>query len=173
MRFKITILLLISISIFSCTDIETKNELAKVTAELEKLKSELSSCSADLTEIRNTPEQRNIRARKYLADGNLEKAKMEFQGIASNYKGTKDADLAESEISKIDRTIAKEKADEERKKALGFNVLKPNTRPKYGDLSLRFDKIWKGKRWSFDDYGSQYFLRDAKRVISTFWHGFP
>lgn len=163
MRLKITLLFISLITISSCTDNETKNELVKVKAELERAQSELANCSANLTKIQNTPEQRNIRAKKYLVDGSPEKAKSEFQGIVSNYKGTEDADVAEREIAKIDKTIAKEKAEKERKKALGYKVLKQNTRPKYGDLSLRFDKIWKGKRWTFNDYGSKYFLRDATR----------
>lgn len=162
MRIKITFLFL-SLIIASCADTETKNELKKVSAELKELKNELANCSADLTKIQNTPEQRNIRAQKYLAENNLAKAKSEFQGIVKNFKGTKDADLAENEITKIDKKVAKEKAEQERKKALGYKILKQNSRPKYGELTLRFDKIWKGKRWSFNDYGSQYFLRDAKR----------
>ena len=162
MRLKITLLLL-TLILASCADNETKNELEKVTAELKEVKNELANCSADLTAIQNTPEQRNLKAQKFLAENNLPKAKTEFQGIVSNFKGTKDADLAEKEIAKIDKAVAKEKAELERKKALGYKILKQNSRPKYGDLSFRFDKIWKGKRWSFNDYGSQYFLRDAKR----------
>ena len=64
---------------------------------------------------------------------------------------------------KIEKTIEQKRIETERKKALGYKVLKPTTKVKYEDLTLRFDKIWKGKRWSFDDYGSQYFLRDAQR----------
>ncbi len=41
--------------------------------------------------------------------------------------------------------------------------MKPTTIAKYGDLSLKFEKIWKGKRWTFDNYGSRYFFRDAQR----------
>ncbi|EDM44005.1 hypothetical protein SCB49_10457 [unidentified eubacterium SCB49] len=37
--------------------------------------------------------------------------------------------------------IEQKKIEAERKKALGYNVLKLKTRVQFGDLSLRFDKI--------------------------------
>jgi hypothetical protein len=151
------------ITLISCSDGETKKQLSELKTELEQTKSELNNCSAELTEIKNTAENRFIRAKKLLTDNNLNGAKTEFQGIVNNFKGTNDAITASKEIDKIDKTIEKKRVDAERKKALGYKVLKPTTSVKYGDLSLRFDKVWKGKRWSFDDYGSQYFLRDAER----------
>ncbi|MFD0991618.1 hypothetical protein [Tenacibaculum geojense] len=152
-----------AILIFSCSDGETKKRLSELKTKLEQTKAELNKCSSELTKIKNTAENRFIRAKKLLAENNLSGAKTEFQGIVDNYKGTNDATVASKEIAKIERTIEQRKIEAERKKALGYKVLKPTTRVKYGDLSLRFDKIWKGKRWSFDDYGNQYFLRDAKR----------
>lgn len=151
------------ITLISCSDGESKKQLSELKTELEQTKSELNNCSAELTEIKNTAENRFIRAKKLLTDNNLNGAKTEFQGIVNNFKGTNDAITASKEIDKIDKTIEKKRVDAERKKALGYKVLKPTTSVKYGDLSLRFDKVWKGKRWSFDDYGSQYFLRDAER----------
>lgn len=163
MKRKLLALTLGLLTLFSCSDGETQKQLSELKTELEKTKAELNNCSAELTEIKNTAENRFIRAKKQLAENNLNGAKTEFRGIVDNFKGTNDATIATKEIAKIDRTIEQKRIDAERKKALGYKVLKPNTRVKFGDLSLRFDKIWKGKRWSFDDYGSQYFLRDAKR----------
>ena len=163
MKFKLTIFSILILSILSCSDGETKKQLSELKAELEKTKTELNNCSAELTEIKNTAENRFIRAKKLLSENNLTGAKTEFQGIVDNYEGTNDATVASKEIAKIDRTIEQKRIEAERKKALGYKVLKPTTRVKYGDLSLQFDKVWKGKRWSFDDYGSQYFLRDAQR----------
>lgn len=163
MKRRLLVLTIGVLTLISCSDGETKKQLSELKTELEQTKAELNNCSAELTEIKNTAENRFIRAKKLLSDKNLNGAKTEFQGIVDNFKGTNDAKIATKEIAKIDRTIEQKRIDAERKKALGYKVLKPTTRVKFGDLSLRFDKIWKGKRWSFDDYGSQYFLRDAKR----------
>lgn len=163
MKIKPIIYLILIISVFSCSDKEIKKQLTELKTELEKTKAELSNCSAELTEIKNTAENRFIRAKKLLSENNLAGAKEEFQGILDNFKGTNDAKVATTEIEKINKTIERQRIDAERKKALGYKVLKPTAYIKYGDLSLKFDKIWKGKRWSFDDYGHQYFLRDAER----------
>lgn len=163
MKLNLTIFSILIFSILSCSDGETKKQLSELKAELEKTKTELNNCSTELTEIKNTAENRFIRAKKLLSENNLSGAKTEFQGIVDNYKGTNDATVASKEIAKINRTIEQKRIEAERKKALGYKILKPTTRIKYGDLSLRFDKIWKGKRWSFDDYGHKYFLRDAER----------
>ncbi|WP_299114333.1 hypothetical protein [uncultured Winogradskyella sp.] len=174
MKIKPTIYLILIISVFNCSNRETKKQLSELNTELEKTKEELNTCSTELTEIKNTSENRFIKANNLLYDNKLIEAKAEFEGIVLNYRGTNDAKSASKEIKKIDNIIKKqeiealrklknEREEFERKKTLGYKILKPTTRIEYGNLSLRFDKIWKGKRWSFDDYGYQYFLRDAER----------
>ena len=163
MKKKLLALTTIIITLFGCSDGETEEQLSKLKAELELTKIELKNCSDELSEIKNTAENRFIRARKFLSENNLKGAKAEFQGIVENFKGTADATNASNEINKIEKTIEQKRIEAERKKALGYEILKPTTIVKYEDLSLKFDKIWKGKRWSFDDYGNQYFLRDAER----------
>ncbi|CAM1357627.1 hypothetical protein [Tenacibaculum halocynthiae] len=163
MKLKLFVLIFGVVAILGCSDGETKKQLVELKIELEETKTELNVCSAELAEIKNTAQNRFIRAKKYLFDNNLTDAKSEFVGIIENFKGTNDAKTASKEITKINNTIKRRKLVAERKKALGYKILKPTTRVKYGDLSLRFDKIWKGKRWSFDFYGDRYFLRDAQR----------
>jgi len=163
MKIKPIIYSILILSVLSCSDGETKKQLSELKTELEKTKTELNNCTAELTELKNTAENRFVRAKKLFSENNLNGAKIEFQGIVDNFKGTNDASIASKEIAKIDKIIEQKRIEAERKKALGYKVLKPTTRVKYGDLSLRFDKIWKGKRWSFDDYGHKYFLRDAER----------
>lgn len=162
MKRKFIIILLVT-TLFSCSDGNLKKEVSDLKLELEKTKEELKICSSDLTEIKNTAENRFIRANKYLSENNTQDAINEFQGIVDNFKGTNDAKKAQNEIKKIKSKLEQKRIEAERKKALGYKVLKQTTRVQFGDLSLKFDKIWKGKRWTFDDYGHQYFLRDAER----------
>ncbi|WP_272022153.1 hypothetical protein [Olleya namhaensis] len=150
-------------TLFSCSDGETKKQLSALKTELEQTKAELNNCATELTQIKNTAENRFIRAKKHLSNNDLKRAKSEFQGIVESFKGTNDAKMASKEITKIDNEIKQAELEAERKKALGYKILEPTTKVNFGDLSIRFEKIWKGKRWSFDDYGSQYFLRDAER----------
>lgn len=163
MKIKLLLLTIGVLTFSGCTDGKTKKQLSELKTELEKTKSELNNCSTELTELRNTAENRFIRAKKLLFDKKHNEAKAEFQGIVENFKGTNDAKIASREITKIVKHLEKLKLEAERKKALGFKILKPKSNVKYGDLTLNFTKIWTGKRWSFDDYGSTYMLRDAKR----------
>src|SRR5690554_4627485 len=149
--------------LFGCSDGETEKQLFELKAELEKTKAELNSCSAELTEIKNTAENRFNRAEKLLSENNFDGARVEFQGIVENYKGTYDATVASKELEKIDKTIEQQRIDAERKKALGYKILEPASNVRYGSLSLHFERVSIGKRWSFDDYGHEYFLRDAQR----------
>lgn len=159
---KIILITIISVFAIGSCGVPQK-DFDKLKADLVQTRSELAECSNELTEIKNTPEQRFIRAKKLFADTDLIGAQREYQGIVDNYEGTNDAKIALKKVIKIKQILKRKKLEAERKKALGFRILKPSTNVKYGDLSLRFDKIWTGKRWSFDDYGSEYRLRDAQR----------
>lgn len=147
----------------SCSNDEANKQLSDLKTVLEKTKRELNDCSAELAELKNTAENRFIRAKKLLAENNVLEAKQELIGIVQNFKGTDEENLASKEIEKINNKIKQDRLEAERKKTLGFSILKPTMIVEYGNLSMRFDKIWVGKRWIFDDYGNQYFLRDSKR----------
>ncbi len=148
--------LLISFLIIGCSNPELQKELDSV-------KQELVNCSKELADIKNTPEQRLIRAKKLLAENDLQGAKNEFQGIVDDFNGTGDAKNAMKEVAKIDKIIEDKKKEAERKKTLGYKILTPSSTVKYGEITLKFEKIWKGKRWTFDTYGDRYMLRDAER----------
>lgn len=157
-------------AILGCSDEQLKTDLEKTKAELEKTKQELTNCSTELADVLNTPDQRILTAKKLFADGNFSGARKEYEEIQSKYPDTDYFKTASKELAGLDKAIEKRKieaekqrAEEERKKALGFKVLKPSTTVKFGDLSLRFEKVWTGKRWSFDDHGREYSLRDATR----------
>lgn len=154
---------LILLTFFSCSDNDTKNQLLELESKLEQAKMELSKCSNELFELKNTPENRLIRANKFVSENKLNDAIAQFNEIEQKFQGTEYSKTASKERIKIEKRIAQIKIEEERKKALGFKILKPTTTVKYDNLTLKFQKIWKAKRWTFDDYGSQYFLMDAER----------
>ncbi|MDA0357362.1 MAG: hypothetical protein O2796_06800 [Bacteroidetes bacterium] len=98
MKRKLLLLTFGTLTLISCSDAETKKQLSELKIELEQAKAELNNCSADLTEIKNTAENRFIRAKKLLSENNLNSAKTEFQGIIDNFKGNNDATIALKEI---------------------------------------------------------------------------
>ncbi len=170
MKFITKILPFAFIGIFSCSDGQLKTDLQIAKAELEKTKQELTNCSSQLADVLNTPDQRILTANKLFVDGNFSGARKEYEEIKSKFTDTEYAKTAIKQIVAMDKKIEKrrveaekQRAEELRKKALGFKVLKPSSTVKFGDLTVKFEKVWTGKRWSFDDYGSRYKLRDATR----------
>jgi len=158
------------LAIIGCSDGQLKTDLGKIKTELEKTKQELTNCSTELAEVLNTPDQRILMARKLFANGNFSGAKKEYEEIQRKFPNTDYSKTASKEIAGLEKAIEKRKIEaekqreeEERKKALGFKILKPLSTVRFGDLSLRFEKVWTGKRWSFDDHGREYSLRDATR----------
>lgn len=132
LNFSIIIMILTS-----CSNSELKNENEKLTEELSIAKSLLTNYKAEVEELKNTPEQRLIRANRYLSEGNLYKAKEEFKGIAENFSGTKDSENAKIEIQKIEKNIEEKLKEEERKKALGYKILIPSTNIKQEQLIFK------------------------------------
>jgi hypothetical protein len=168
MNYKATILTLIIFSSCSNSELEQKNmelenQLSEINNNLTETTSQLESCSFELTEIKNTPEKRFLRAQKLFSENNLTEAISEYEEIVQKFKGTNDAKNAEREVNRINKIIEDQIREEERKKSLGYKILKPSSKVSYGDLTVGIEKIWTGKRWSFDDYGSYYSLRDAER----------
>lgn len=154
----------------SCSNGKLEKELSNTKSELEKLKIELKTCSTELSDIQNTPEQRILVANRLFNSGELTAAKKSYNNIISKFPETEFSKQASMKIKEIDKELERKrikekqkKAEEERKKALGFKILKPTNNVTFGYLKLRFEKVWIGKRWTFDGYGSRYFLRDATR----------
>ncbi|MEG3657308.1 hypothetical protein V5097_07835 [Arenibacter palladensis] len=164
---------LLTVSLFGilgCSDGQLKADLEKTKAELEKTMQELTTCASELADVLNTPDQRLLNAKKLSVDGNFSSARDEYEQIVTKFPNTQYSNTAVKELAVLQKAIQKreveaekQRAEEERKKALGFKVLKPSNTVKFGDLSLNFEKVWIGKRWSFDDRGSEYSLRDATR----------
>jgi len=146
-----------------CSNTDLENENTKLRTEIDSLRNEIEECSNELTLIKNTPEQRKLRAQKYFSEDNFKKSIFEYEGIIENYEGTEEANQAEEAINKIKKIIEDRIKEEERKKALGYKVLKSNVKPKFGKLSLNFSSISKGQTWSFDSHSTEYSYRSAQR----------
>jgi len=154
---------LVFILIIGCTNKELEKENTVLEAQLKIINEELRNCSLELTQIKDTPEQRFLRARKFISENDTINALNELKGIVNAFSTTNEANEAQSEIIKIEKDVEERRKEEERKKALGFKILKPVSLVKYDNLTVRFEKVWRGNRWAFDDHGNEYSFRDAKR----------
>ena len=156
---------LAAIFVASCSEgnAENSDKVLQLQKELDSTKAELRRSSEELTKLKNSPEQRTIRGEMLFAEGKLEVAKDEFQGIVDHYDGTPQAKVAKKKVSEIEDILNKRKAEEERKKALGYKILKPESNVDFNGLKVKFERVWSGENWSFDDHGRRYSYRSATR----------
>ena len=133
MKFITKLLPFVLIGMLSCTGGQVKTDLENTKAELEKTKQELKNCRERWVEERkNSPEQRFLIAKKLFDDGNYTESRKKYEQIISKFPNTDYAKTASKELAGMDKEInrleseaLKQKAEDERKKALGFKILKP------------------------------------------------
>lgn len=143
--------------LLSCDDNGIKKE------EYEQLKLELEECKKTVEDLSNTPQMRLTTAQKFKDEKKFNLAKNELNELVDKYSGSAEAKMALRLLKEIEEIERKEKEEAERKKLLGFKVLKEATSTKVGDVTLKFTSISSTLQWNFDDYGSEYRLRKAER----------
>lgn len=159
---KSILLILIVVTFIGCNG-PTQEEYNRLKTENIKLKSELSESQKKIDKLSNTPEMRLAKGIKYQSGNNLVQAKTEFSKLIKVFPGTEEAKKASVRLKEI---IAKEKAvkkEEERKKALGFKILKNDYKIKIGKVIMNITRIDYRNRWIFDSYKNEYHYRDAER----------
>jgi len=129
----------------------------------EKLKTEFNKCSTELEDIKNSPQVRINRALKFQQENNLEQAKKEYKEIVAKFPGTDEFKKAESRINEIELKEIKQREEEERKRLLGFKILKESFTTKIGEVLLNFSSFNSSSTFSFDSYEDMYTYRTAER----------
>jgi len=129
----------------------------------EKLKTEFNKCSTELEDIKNSPQVRINRALKFQQENNLEQAKKEYKEIVAKFPGTDEFKKAESRINEIELKEKQQREEEERKRLLGFKVLKESFTAKVGDVTMNFTAFNSSNTYIFDSYEDMYYSRTAQR----------
>lgn len=154
-----------TILIHSCTNsnAESPGRISKLVKELDSTKLALKKASEELRTLKNSPDQRKVRAEMLFADEKYTQSEQEYQGIIDNFKGTTQAVVAEKKLKEIKEILKRKKAEEERKKALGYKILSPTKTVNYEGITIEIQKLWSGQNWSFDSHGDEWFYRAATR----------
>lgn len=151
---KRVLMLLTSISLFSCGVSEQEHN---------KLKKELEECKKVVADLQNTPQNRLVEIQNLLKDNKLDLAKQKLEDFSEKFPKTDEFFDAETAVLELEQRVKYEQKEAERKKALGFKVLKEKSIIDIATLSLAFDKITTQKEWVFDDYGDGAYSRSAER----------
>lgn len=144
--------------LLSCND---NNSIKK--EEYDKLKAELDECKKTVEDLSNTPQMRLSTALKLREGNKVEQAKSELRTLTEKFTGSNEAKKASQILKEIEDAERKEKEETEKKRLLGFKILKETSTTKVGEVSLKFTSINSVSQWNFDDYGNEYRLRKAER----------
>ena len=131
--------------------------------DYDKLKSELTECKKTVEELSHTPQIRLNAGQKFKNENDFPNAKKEFKELIQKFPGSEEAKTATLLLSEMDKAEQEQKEAEQKKKTLGFKILKENSSFKIGDVTIKLNSVNTGSQWVFDNYGSEYRYRSAER----------
>lgn len=132
-------------------------------SKYDKLKAELTECKKTVEELQNTPQVRLSKGQQFLSKNDIANAKKEFNGLIEKFGETDEAKKAKSLIADIEKQEQEKKEAEERKRTLGFKVLKENSSVSASDVTVKFNSISTGGNFVFDRYDDRWRYRNAER----------
>lgn len=169
MKNKTILLVTISCLIITGCGVD-QSEFDKVKKDRDEFEASLKQMEITIQQLHDTismlsypANQRITKINNLVSAGNYSEAKQEMEQLAALFPESKEAQSIPSISEKIDNLIAKQKAEEERIKALGFKALKTTTSVTIEENKVSFSNISTSKTFSFDAYGDRWFYRTADR----------
>lgn len=160
MRKSILISKILLLSIIILTSCESKVK----KSEYLRLQKELSECKKQVEELQNTPSNRLLKVQEYISKEDFKNAKIELNLLIDKFGDTPEAKRGELLIQKIEQDEKIRKENEERKKTLGFKMLKEKSTVVIDNITLKFKSVKTSKQWTFDNDKYDYYkYRDAER----------
>ena len=155
-----------------------QHECDSVKSELESYKKQAKKDSIRVARMHDTitmlsypADQRLAKINSLVSEGKYNQARSEMNKLSALFPQSKEAQSIPKISKKIDDLVAKQKAEEERKKALGFKGLNNATSATIGYNKVSFSNIKVDKSYHFDWYHSGGYMRTADRgnmyVVAT------
>ena len=121
-------------------------------------------CLRDTISMLSYPaSQRFGKINSLVANGDYDEAKLEMEKLVALFPESKEAKSIPSISTKIDNLIAKQKADEERRKSLGFKGLKSISSIAIDYNKVSFSNLLVGNTFVHDAYDDSWFYNTADR----------
>lgn len=165
------IILLLSIPttlIISCG--VKQNEYDRVKTQLETAKKQMMQDSIRISNLRDTITMLSLPANQRLSlineqvsTGEYGQARKSIGELNRLFPGSKESQQTVAILQRIDNLIAKQKAEEERIKALGFKALKTQTTATIDYNKVSFSGLSVSNTFVHDSYDDRYFYNRADR----------
>jgi len=169
MNIRVILLLTFStIMIISCG--VKQSEYDSIKNELETAKKQIVQDSIHISNLRDTitmlslpANQRLILINEQVSNGKYSQAQRSIDELNRLFPNSKESQQTSAILQRIDYLIAKQKAEEERIKALGFKTLKPVSSVTIDYNKVSFSAIGVNRSFHFDSYDDGGFHRTADR----------
>lgn len=140
-----------------------KNERDSLKEIIESLNTRIESLKDSVRIYSYPADQRLNHIKSLMQDQEYETARKEIKELKTVFPKSVEAGQCDGLLSTITSIEEKQKAEQERIKALGFKALKATSTVKIDYNTVTFSNISIGKTFVFDDYGHKYFYRTADR----------
>ena len=157
MRYKI--ILLCIVMLVGCMH----QQQSPSKEEYAALQKELLECKNENESLKNTPQIRLAKCQKLLNEKLYDEAIIELNALVKNFPGTDEAAKASGLIVSVEKTKEDIRINEERKKTMGFKMIKESSVVVVDDVTLKFTNVSIGNRWIFDSYDDEYRYRSSER----------
>ncbi|MBR2250392.1 MAG: hypothetical protein IJ844_07795 [Prevotella sp.] len=164
----ITLLIISTTMVISCG--VKQSEYDSIKAELGTAKEQVKQDSVRISNLWDTirmlslpANQRISLINEQVSNGEFTQARRSIDELNRLFPDSKESQQTSVILERIDNLIAKQKAEEERIKALGFKALKANTIAVIDYNKVSFSNITTSSTFVFDSYGDSYRYRTADR----------
>lgn len=160
---KNTLLMLITLFLFSCTSTQDNAVINGLNQEIKNLKAENAELKRTIDLLKYPASDRLKRINQLIAINSLSEATEEINQLKELFPKSAEAQECEKQKQVIADKQAKIKAEEERIKALGFKVLKEVSTVNVFYNKISIGQFSTGTTFTFDAYDDRYFYRTADR----------
>ena len=147
-----------------------QNEYDCIKAELETAKKQLIQDSVQLSNLRDTITMLSLPANQRLtliyeqvSNGEYSQAQRNIDELNRLFPNSKESQQTSAILQRIDNMTARQKAEEERKKTLGFKALKPQLSATVDYNKVSFSGLSVSNTFVHDSYDDRYFYNRADR----------
>ncbi len=169
MNIRVILLLTFSTTLIISCGVK-QSEYDSIKNELETAKKHIVQDSIHISNLRDTiamlslpANQRLTLINEQVSNGKYSQAQRSIDELNRLFPNSKESQQTSAILQRIDYLIAKQKAEEERVKALGFKALKPQSSATIDYNKVSFSNITTSSNFVFDSYGDSWRYRTADR----------
>lgn len=167
MRTIVPLIITATIFLTSCVN---QSKYDSVKSDLEAVKKQAVQDSICISNLRDTiamlsqpADQRLSSINRLVSAGDFDKARKEIHELNILFPNSIESQKTNDILQRIDKSIEKQKAEEERIKAMGFKALKPVSSVSIDYNKVSFSNISVGRTFVHDSYDDHYFYSTADR----------